>query len=180
MGDAHVPGQVGDALAVGEDLGGHAVALALVDPAALRDGDACRILASLSRASVPGLGPRWSPAARRGAGRGGNSRWTHVLEEVEGLMKIDGGRGGPRVAELWWSLRQPCSTQGASQSAGDPKRTWGDAPTNPIYHTCSVSGSGEGGLSVSQKVVVLCHVEKVCLAVQISRVHAGHRKRCAS
>ena len=58
MGDAHVPGQVGDALPVGEDLGGHAVALALVDPAALRNGDACRILASLSRASVPGLGPR--------------------------------------------------------------------------------------------------------------------------
>lgn len=47
MRDAHVTREVSDALAVGEDLGGHAVPLALVDPATLGHGDTGGILSPL-------------------------------------------------------------------------------------------------------------------------------------
>lgn len=52
MRDAHVAGEVSDALAVGEDLGSHAVPLALVDPPALGHGDTGGILSSLAPMSA--------------------------------------------------------------------------------------------------------------------------------
>lgn len=104
MRDAHVAGEVGDALPVGEDLGGHAVALALVHPAALGDGDARGILASLHPGQVVSMCPvSTTPRVRLG------HQWvgtTHMLEEVEGLMQVDGRSVGPRVAELWRFPRQ--------------------------------------------------------------------------
>ena len=69
MGDAHVPGEVGDALAVLKDVGGHAVALTLEYPAtggARRD--AARILAA-------------------------------VLQIVETLVQVGGGISARRVGE---------------------------------------------------------------------------------
>lgn len=73
--DAHVAGQVGDPLPVSEDLGGHAVSLALVHPPALRYRDARGILSSLhqGKTSVPGsCVPRsrgWSLYLRAGGSR---------------------------------------------------------------------------------------------------------------
>lgn len=52
MAYSAVAGQVGDALALGEDLGSHSVALALVEPSALAHGDAGGILSTLIRASA--------------------------------------------------------------------------------------------------------------------------------
>jgi len=43
----HEAGQIGDALAFGENLGSHAIALALVDPSALAYGNTSSILSPL-------------------------------------------------------------------------------------------------------------------------------------
>lgn len=69
VGDAHVPRQVDDPLAVLHDLGRHAIALALEYPAALgAGGNATGILAT-------------------------------VLEVVETLVQVDGRVGARRVGE---------------------------------------------------------------------------------
>ena len=60
MRDAHVAREIGNALAVSEDLGGHAISLALIHPAALRDSDTRGILAPLSIA-VSRVVPNASP-----------------------------------------------------------------------------------------------------------------------
>jgi len=52
MAYPHIAGQVGDAFALGEDLGSHAIALALVDPSTLAYGDTRSILSPLFRASA--------------------------------------------------------------------------------------------------------------------------------
>lgn len=46
----HEAGQIGDALAFGENLGSHAIALTLVDPSALTYGDTRSILSPLLEA----------------------------------------------------------------------------------------------------------------------------------
>ena len=47
----HEAGQIGDALAFGENLGSHAIALTLVDPSALAYGNTRSILSPLFQAS---------------------------------------------------------------------------------------------------------------------------------
>jgi hypothetical protein len=74
---AHVSGQVLDALPLGEDLGGHAVAFALVDTAPLADGNPGSIL-------------------------------TSVLEKIERLVEVNGGRGGLCITQL--ASNQPWSS----------------------------------------------------------------------
>lgn len=125
-------------------------------------------------------------------GRGGKGRGTHMLQEVQRLMQVDGRRVGPRVAELWRSGVSPRSSRAPRRtrlSSGPPSGVEGPGqggeeqtskPDTPHILNVFKKKKGPGRFLRNKGCVRARTVREAVLCSLSSGLHAGHRKAPAS